>query len=149
MSPRKTLIVSLVNTPDFFARAKAYPSYKVFVACEDNQIVGSAAYGIREAFLNGPSDPLDMSFNTSFLLITVERVSQGNFTNILEIISSNMGRCYLTSWSSKAISLPRDSLKVWAFNLYRTLTMPGLVIYKKMDVAHQGTIRQIGSEEFF
>ena len=29
-----TLVVSTVNTPDFFARAKAYESYKVFVACE-------------------------------------------------------------------------------------------------------------------
>jgi len=48
----KTLIVSLVNTPDFFARAKAYKSYKVFVACEDNQIVGSAACAIREALVN-------------------------------------------------------------------------------------------------
>ena len=29
-----TLIVSTVNTPDFFARAKAYESCEVFVACE-------------------------------------------------------------------------------------------------------------------
>ena len=48
----KTLIVSLVNTPDFFARAKVYKSYKVFVACEDNQIFGSAACAIREALVN-------------------------------------------------------------------------------------------------
>jgi hypothetical protein len=29
-----TLVASTVNTPDFFARAKAYESHKVFVACE-------------------------------------------------------------------------------------------------------------------
>jgi hypothetical protein len=34
----KTLIVSIVNTPDFFARAKAYESYMVFVAHEENRI---------------------------------------------------------------------------------------------------------------
>ncbi|PIX25402.1 MAG: hypothetical protein COZ69_03395 [Deltaproteobacteria bacterium CG_4_8_14_3_um_filter_45_9] len=45
----KKLIVSIVNTPDFFARAKAYESYRVFVACEENRIIGSHACGIREA----------------------------------------------------------------------------------------------------
>ena len=49
----KTLIVSLVNTPDFFARAKAYGSYKVYVAYEDNQIIGSAACGMCKALING------------------------------------------------------------------------------------------------
>jgi hypothetical protein len=37
--------------------------------------------------------------------------------------------------------------KSLGFNLHRTLTMPGLAVYKKMDVAHQGTIRPIESEE--
>jgi hypothetical protein len=38
-----TLIVSTVNTPDFFARVKAYESWKVLVACENSRIIGSAA----------------------------------------------------------------------------------------------------------
>jgi hypothetical protein len=34
----KTIIVTVVNTPDFFARAKAYTTYKVYVACEWDNI---------------------------------------------------------------------------------------------------------------
>jgi hypothetical protein len=46
-------------------------------------------------------------------------------------------------------NLPAKGLfKSLGFNLHRTLTMPGLAIYKKMNMAHQGTIRQIGSEEW-
>jgi len=33
------LVVSLVNTPDFFARAKAYESSKVCVASEEERII--------------------------------------------------------------------------------------------------------------
>jgi len=47
-----TLIVSTVNTPDFFARAKVYEDYKVYVACEGNRIIGSAACAVRDAVVN-------------------------------------------------------------------------------------------------
>ena len=40
----KTLIVSTINTPDFFARAKAYESYKVFVACTNGHIIAQERY---------------------------------------------------------------------------------------------------------
>lgn len=36
-----TLIVSTVDTPDFFARVKAYESYKVYVACLEDGKGGS------------------------------------------------------------------------------------------------------------
>ena len=48
-----TLVASTVNTPDFFARAKAYESYKVFVACEGYRIIGSAACALRAVTVNG------------------------------------------------------------------------------------------------
>src|SRR4030042_2456410 len=48
-----TLIVAAVNTPDFFARVKAYKDYRVYVVCENGRIIGSAACGIRDAAVNG------------------------------------------------------------------------------------------------
>src|SRR4030043_1585988 len=48
-----TLIVSTVNTPDFFARVRAYKDYQVYVACENDRIIGSAAWGIRDATVDG------------------------------------------------------------------------------------------------
>lgn len=49
----RTIIVSILNTPDFFARAKAYRSYKIFIASEDNRMIGSAACAIRNGMING------------------------------------------------------------------------------------------------
>lgn len=48
-----TLIVSTVNTPDFFARVKVYEDFKVYMGCEDNRIIGSAACAVRDAVVNG------------------------------------------------------------------------------------------------
>ena len=47
------LIVSVVNTPDFFARAKAYESYKVFIVHEGDHILGSTACGFKNAIVGG------------------------------------------------------------------------------------------------
>ena len=47
------LIASVINTPDFFARAKAYEWYKVFIAYEGKHILGSTACGVKNAVVNG------------------------------------------------------------------------------------------------
>lgn len=47
------LVVSTVNTPDFFARAKAYKTSRTLVVCEDDGIIGSAACALKSAYLNG------------------------------------------------------------------------------------------------
>jgi len=57
-----SLIVSTVNTPDFFARVKAYESYKVYVACEENRIIGSGACALRDAVVNGKTRRVGYEF---------------------------------------------------------------------------------------
>jgi hypothetical protein len=66
------LIASVVNTPDFFARAKAYESYKVYIAYEGNHILGSTACGFKNAVVNGE----------------VRRVGYGIFQNVFFMLLS-------------------------------------------------------------
>jgi GNAT superfamily N-acetyltransferase len=49
----KDLTVTLVNTPDFFCRAKIYQRTKVFLAEADGEIAGSAAVAVRDLFVGG------------------------------------------------------------------------------------------------
>jgi len=58
----RKLIVSAVNTPDFFARAKAYESSKVFVARNGNRLICSAACAIRKAVVNGDTRRIGYAF---------------------------------------------------------------------------------------
>lgn len=57
-----SLIVSTVNTPDFFGRAKAYEWYRVYVAEEGGEIIGSAACAIREGLIDGRSHRIGYEF---------------------------------------------------------------------------------------
>ena len=48
------LIMTLINTPDFFARVKAYETAKVFVVQDEHgRIAGSAACAIRDLLVDG------------------------------------------------------------------------------------------------
>jgi GNAT superfamily N-acetyltransferase len=47
------LVVTLVNRPDFFSRARLYAQTKVFLAEADGEIAGSAAVAIREVLVGG------------------------------------------------------------------------------------------------
>jgi len=52
------LVVSTVNRPDFFARAKVYECSRVYVACRQGRIVGSAALAVRPAVVAGSVLPV-------------------------------------------------------------------------------------------
>ena len=47
-----SLTATVVNTPDFFARAKAYQEYRVYAASEQDQVIASAACGVRQALID-------------------------------------------------------------------------------------------------
>ena len=58
----KKLIISAVNSPDFFARTKAYESSKVFVALDEGCIIGTAAIAVRNGFVNGEVNRIAYGF---------------------------------------------------------------------------------------
>jgi GNAT superfamily N-acetyltransferase len=47
------LVVTLLNEPDYFARARAYDNATIFVAEDDGEIAGSAACAIRDVLIDG------------------------------------------------------------------------------------------------
>ena len=143
----KTLIVSIVNTPDFFARAKAYESYKVYVACEDNLIIGSAACGMRQASIHGNIRRVGYEFQyfTSpdyrgkgvakqlHRQIEDHLVQQGAVLAYLLVIEGNL-----------------PAMRLFAnlgFEHHRALVMPGLAICRQMNLKHGGNIRHSVPED--
>jgi len=143
----KTLVVSTVNTPDFFARAKAYESYKVFVAYDNDQIIGSAACGMRKPVVNGNIRRVGYEFQ---YFISPDYRGRGVAKQLHKkiedhLIQNNAVLSYLIVIQG---NLPAMKLfESLGFKLHRTLVMPGLAIYKEMNVAHKGSIRAIASEE--
>jgi GNAT superfamily N-acetyltransferase len=142
-----TLIVSNINTPDFFARAKAYESYKVFVACDRNRIIGSAAYAIREGIVNGSINRVGYEFqyftSLDYRRKGVARQLHQYIENRLTQHGVVLSYCLITEGNLPSMQLFESQ----GFKLHRTLVMPCLAVYKEMDVASKGKVRHIALED--
>ena len=143
-----TLIVSTVNTPDFFARAKAYESYKVYVALEDRHIIGSAACALRKGLVNGNLRQIGYLFQA---FVSPQYRRKG-------VVSRLIKKCedYITGNDAEIIycllmegNLP--SMRLFEgqdFIKHRTLVMPSLVIRKEMDLPSKGNVRPMRPQDF-
>jgi N-acetylglutamate synthase-like GNAT family acetyltransferase len=136
-----TLIVSTVNTPDFFARVKAYSDYKVYVATEDNRIVGSTACVLRSAMIKGKEEKIgnlfqafvDPDYRGRRIAGQMHQASeeylrqQGVALGYSLIMEGNIPSMHFTS---------REG-----FQRHCTIVMPGLAVFKEMPVGSGYKIR--------
>jgi GNAT superfamily N-acetyltransferase len=141
------LIVSQVNTPDFFARANAYQSCRVYVACEDERIVGSASCAVREAVVGGKIGRVGYEFQ---YFTSPQYRRSGVAHQLHRHIEDQLTRdgAVLSYLAIMEDNLP--SMRLFereGFNLHRTLTMPCLLVFKEMDVPSGGTIRPATEED--
>jgi GNAT superfamily N-acetyltransferase len=137
----RSLIVSTVNTPDFFARVKAYGSYKVYVACEEDRIIGSGACAMRDAVVNGKTRRVGYEFQ----YFTSPNHRRKNIARRLrQRIEEHLVQCgaQLSYALIMKDNLPSMRLfKDEGFKLHRTLLMPAIAVRKEMDVSSEGRIR--------
>jgi GNAT superfamily N-acetyltransferase len=142
-----TLIVSRVNTPDFFARVKPYEHSKVFVACEDDQIIGSGACAVRDGLVGGKLRRVAYQFQA---FTDPDRRRQGVGTLFHEHIEDHLKRegaalSYLVIVEG---NIPAMRLvERHGFELHRTLVMAGLGLHLEMDVPSLGSIRPVASAD--
>jgi len=141
------LIVSTINTPDFFARVKAYESYKVYVACIDDHIIGSGACVIRNAIVNGQLHRVGYLFQ---LFVNPEYRRKGVAGELFRyredyLTQQGVALAYALIMEGNIPSM--RYVESQSFKLHRKLIMPGLAIYKEMDIPSKGKIRPITQED--
>ncbi len=142
-----TLVVSTVNTPDFFARAKAYESYKVFVACEGQRIIGSAACALRDAIVAGKINRVGYVFQA---FVSPDARRKGVASQLLqqrEDYLSQQGAVLVYTLIIEGNLPSMQHVEKRGFNLHRTLVMPALVVRKEMNVPSMGRIRPVTSKD--
>lgn len=138
-----SLIVSQVNTPDFFARAKAYEKQNVYVACDDNQVMGSAASAIREAIINGSSKRIGYEFqyftSPDYRRMGVGAMLHQHIEDYLKKEGVVLSFLVIMEGNKPSIRLFESQ----GFKLSRTLVMPTVFSYKAAEMPSVGQIRSI------
>ena len=143
-----TIVVSTVNSPDFFSRAKAYEWYKVYVACEDGQIIGSAACATRDALLNEGIGRVGYEFqyftSPEYRGEGVATVLHQHIEKALIQRGAKLSYLVVIEGNTPAMQL----FEGLGFNLYRTLVMPSLVVYRRMGKdSSVGNIRSATTDD--
>jgi GNAT superfamily N-acetyltransferase len=142
-----SLIVSTVNTPDFFARAKAYESYKVYVACEGDRIIASHACALRNALVNGKLNRVGYSFQT----FVHPNHRKKNLAKLLlqhmedHLIQNGVVLVYGLIMEKNLPSI--KLVESLGFRLQRKLVMPGLAVRKEIDLRFGKKVRSVGSRD--
>ena len=136
-----TLVVSTVNTPDFFARVKAYSDYRVYVAVEDNHIVGSTACALRSGIISGKEEKVGHVFQAFVDPDYRGRRIAGQLHQFCEEYLRQRGAalCYSLIIEGNIPSIRYISRE--GFQWHRTLVMPGLAVFKEMTVGSGYIIR--------
>jgi RimJ/RimL family protein N-acetyltransferase len=142
-----SLIVSTVNTPDFFARVKAYESYKVYVACEESRIIGSGACALRDAVVNDKIRRVGYEFQYFTSPDHRRRSIAKRFRQQVEEYLTQSG-AQLSYALIMEGNLP--SMRLFegeGFKLHRTLLMAVLPVRKEMEVVSEGKVRPVQSQD--
>lgn len=136
-----TLIVSAVNMPDFFARVKAYSDYKVYVAVEDNRIVGSTACALRSAMVSGTEEKVGHVFQAFVDPDYRGRRIAGQMHQAREEYL-RQNRAVLAYSIIIEGNLPSMSyIGREGFKRHRTMVMPCLAVFKEMPIESGYEIR--------
>lgn len=133
-----TLVLSATNTPDFFARARAYPAHHVFVAEEDGQIIGSAACGLHEVLLGGEVRTVGYEFQYFTAPEArgqgVARELRGRVEQVLVAAGAALSYALIVEGNAPS----RRVLKHQGFRPHRTLQTAVFLPYRPVDAEGVG-----------
>jgi N-acetylglutamate synthase-like GNAT family acetyltransferase len=135
------LVYSVVNTPDFFGRAKAYKDYKVYLAEEDGRIIGSAACSVHNALVNGKAEKAGYVFQTFVDPDYRGRHIAGKMYEVREEYLIQKGAALVYSITMEGNLPSIHHLTRQGFQPSGTLTLYGLAVNKHLSLDTDFKIR--------
>lgn len=137
-----SLVLTLLNSPDFFARAKAYETHEVFVAQDGDMLIGSAACALREVLVNDKLQKVGYEFQY-FTAPAYRR--QGVGARLHQHIEAHLAKQGAV-WSSLCIvsgNIPSIRLfESQGFRLHRSLRVPIILVHREMPAPRRSKASQ-------
>lgn len=139
-SQGKSLRFTLINRPDFFARARAYEHHKVFVLESESGILSSMACALRQVLINGILQPVGYEFQ---LFTLPDQRRQGLITQLRHQVEEYLREhsalytsAFMVPDNAASISLYENS----SFCMHRQMFGSVMLIYKPISLDSRYTI---------
>lgn len=142
-----TIIVSTVNTPDFFARARVYEDFKVFVCCEGDRIIASSACGLHKALVRDTIEKVGYEFQAFVDPDFRGRRIAGQLQQVREDYIRSQGAVLSYGFIIEGNIPSMKYIERRGFTHYDTVVMPAIAVYREMKVREEGTIRPMTPED--
>jgi len=142
-----TLIVSAVNTPDFFARSSVYKDSKIYVAIEEDRIIASAACAVRNATLDNQIKKVGYEFQAFVDPGHRGKRLAGRLHQTREEYLRKQGAALSYSLIMEGNDPSIRHLVRQGFHRHRTIVMHIVPVFKEMDVRTEKNVRPIVPED--
>ena len=143
-----SLIATVVNTPDFFARAKAYQEYRVYAASELDQVIASAACGVRQARIGTELHRVGYEFQ---YFTDPDHRRKGAARRLRESIEAWL----VDQGASLSYALIMESnfpsirlFEGQGFRRHRAVQLHVMLLYKEFDMAVHRLVRPIQAADY-
>ena len=143
-----SLVISSVNTPDFFARARAYTNYRVFNAYLEGRLVGSAAGAVQEVVANGL--PVKSGYEFQYFIDPDQR-KKGIGQQLRDRVEQYFNEQEVAFAYAFIVDDNLPSMRLvekQGFSLLKKLKMQLLLPYRKMPLPAGVTIRPATAEDY-
>jgi len=137
------LVLSHDSSPDYFARSRPFKDWHVLVATENNRIVGSVGYAIRDAYVSGR--PCKTAYEYGFMVDPQHR-RKGIATQLQKrverlALQKNVDLLHLNVTEENVPSM--NLLSKMGFKLIKHCTVFSLMVYKKQKLVEEVTVRSM------
>jgi hypothetical protein len=141
------LMITPVNAPDFFGRTRAYQKCQIFVACDGNSIVGSAACALRTLIVNGKEQTVGYEFQYITEPSYQQRGIAGRLRKRIEIYlqEQNAAFSYCLIMENNLPSMRMCERN--GFVKHRTLAMPIIFVNSPRPVQPKAVIRRASNKD--
>ncbi len=142
-----TLIVSAVNTPDFFARSSVYKDSKVYVVIEEDRVIASAACAVRDATLDNRIKKVGYEFQAFVDPGHRGKRIAGQLHQTREDYLRKQGAVLSYSLIMGGNDPSIRHLVRQGFYRHKTIIMRSIPVFKEMNARTEKNVRQIVSED--
>lgn len=138
-----SLVLGVDSSPDYFARSRPFKDWHVFVAVENNTIIGSAAFAVKDTYVE--DTPIKTAYEYGFMVDPLQRRKgiAGKLQRHIEQIAldSNVDLLHLAIIEDNTLSISLFSKM--GFKKAKDCTTFSLMPYKKQKTAPEGNIRNM------